>query len=42
MERNIYTKETMTPLLAKAHATMLSVSSQVKPVNKEGEKTPTK
>jgi large subunit ribosomal protein L10 len=41
MERNIYTKETTPLLLAKAHASMLSVSSQVKPVSKEGEKTPT-
>jgi large subunit ribosomal protein L10 len=42
MEKNIYTKETTPLLLAKAHASMLSVSSQVKPVSKEGEKTPTK
>ena len=41
MEKNIYTKETTPLLLAKAHASMLSVSSQVKPVSKEGEKTPT-
>ncbi len=41
VEKNIYTKETTPLLLAKAHASMLSVSSQVKPVSKEGEKTPT-
>jgi large subunit ribosomal protein L10 len=41
VERNIYTKETMKTLLAKAHASMLSVSSQAKPVNKEGEKPST-
>jgi len=39
VERN--TKDTMKTLLAKAHATMLSVSSQAKPVSNEGEKTPT-
>ncbi|DAC72775.1 MAG TPA: 50S ribosomal protein L10 [Thermoplasmata archaeon] len=42
MDRNIYTKATTESLLAKAHASMLSVSSQVKPVSKEGENTPTK
>jgi large subunit ribosomal protein L10 len=42
VERNIYSKDTMAPILAKAQASMLSVSSQVKPVSKEGEKTPTK
>jgi large subunit ribosomal protein L10 len=41
VEKNIYTKDTMKTLLAKAQAAMLSVSSQVKPVSKEGEKTPT-
>jgi len=41
LEKNIYTKDTMKSLLAKAQASMLSVSSQVKPVSKEGEKTPT-
>jgi large subunit ribosomal protein L10 len=41
IERNIYTKETMGALLAKAQASMLSVSSQAKPVSNEGEKSPT-
>jgi large subunit ribosomal protein L10 len=41
VEKNIYTKETMAQLLAKAHALMLSVSSQAKPVSTEGEKPPT-
>jgi large subunit ribosomal protein L10 len=41
VEKNIYTKDTMKSLLAKAQASMLSVTSQAKPVNKEGEKTPT-
>jgi large subunit ribosomal protein L10 len=41
VEKNIYTRDTMKTLLAKAHSAMLSVSSQVKPVSKEGEKTPT-
>jgi large subunit ribosomal protein L10 len=41
VEKNIYTKETMAQLLAKAHASMLSVTSQAKPVNSEGEKPPT-
>lgn len=40
VEKNIYTKDTMKALLAKAQAAMLSVSSQVKPVSNEGEKTP--
>ncbi|HWR63407.1 MAG TPA: 50S ribosomal protein L10 [Candidatus Thermoplasmatota archaeon] len=41
VEKNIYTKDSMKSLLAKAQASMLSVSSQAKPVSKEGEKTPT-
>jgi large subunit ribosomal protein L10 len=41
VEKNIYTKDTMKSLLAKAQASMLSVTSQTKPVSKEGEKTPT-
>jgi large subunit ribosomal protein L10 len=41
VEKNIYTKDTMKSLLAKAQASMLSVTSQAKPVSKEGEKTPT-
>jgi large subunit ribosomal protein L10 len=41
VEKNIYTKDSMKSLLAKAQASMLSVTSQAKPVSKEGEKTPT-
>lgn len=41
VEKNIYTKETVKPLLSKAYTSMLSISSQVKPGNNEGEKTPT-
>jgi hypothetical protein len=41
VEKNIYTKDSMNALLAKAQASMQSVSSQVKPGSKEGEKTPT-
>jgi large subunit ribosomal protein L10 len=41
IEKKIYTKETTPQLLAKAHASMLSVTSQVQPDKKEGEKTST-